>query len=133
MLNYRLDHQAGLTFAALADPSRRGPRVYPAFKRFKGTGRGPKLGWQVAQSDERPRAGVTRRLIMLAGPDTDSIERRIRIEQPRDRVWQGLVNADVFGTWFGADLAGQSFVPGQRVRWAISCNVLPPPVSPTIV
>jgi uncharacterized protein YndB with AHSA1/START domain len=48
--------------------------------------------------------------------DTDSIERSIVINAPRDRVWRALTNADEFATWFGVDLRGQTFAPGQRVR-----------------
>ncbi len=52
--------------------------------------------------------------------DTDRIERSIVINAPRERVWRALSNAEEFGTWFGADLKGQSFVPGQRVRGRMS-------------
>jgi len=48
--------------------------------------------------------------------ETDRIERSIVINASRDRVWRALTNAEDFGTWFGADLKGQSFTPGQRVR-----------------
>lgn len=48
--------------------------------------------------------------------DSDRIERSIIINAPRERVWQALTNAEEFGTWFGADLKGQIFVPGQRAR-----------------
>jgi uncharacterized protein YndB with AHSA1/START domain len=51
---------------------------------------------------------------------TDRIERSVVINAPRERVWLALSNAEKFGTWFGADLAGQSFVPGQRVRGPIT-------------
>jgi uncharacterized protein YndB with AHSA1/START domain len=47
---------------------------------------------------------------------TDRIERSIVIDAPRDRVWHALSNAEAFGTWFGANLAGQTFDPGARVR-----------------
>ena len=52
--------------------------------------------------------------------DTDRIERSIVINAPRERVWRALSSAEEFGTWFGADLKGQSFVPGQRVRGRMS-------------
>ena len=52
--------------------------------------------------------------------DTDRIERSIVINAPRERVWRALSNAEEFGTWFGADLKGQSFAPGQRVRGRVS-------------
>ncbi len=48
--------------------------------------------------------------------DTDRIERSIVISAPRERVWVALANAEEFGTWFGVDLKGQTFAPGQRVR-----------------
>ena len=48
--------------------------------------------------------------------DTDRIERSIIINAPRDRVWKALSNAEEFGTWFGANLKGQTFAPGQRAR-----------------
>ena len=48
--------------------------------------------------------------------DTDRIERSIVIDAPRERVWRALSNAEEFGAWFGADLKGQSFALGQRVR-----------------
>lgn len=47
---------------------------------------------------------------------TDRIERRIVIAAPRARVWRALTNAEEFGAWFGADLSGQTFAPGQRAR-----------------
>lgn len=51
---------------------------------------------------------------------TDRIERAIQIDAPRARVWRALAIAEAFGQWFGADLKGQSFVPGQRVRGPIT-------------
>jgi uncharacterized protein YndB with AHSA1/START domain len=53
---------------------------------------------------------------MKIDSDTDRIERSVVINAPRDRVWRALANAEEFGTWFGADLKGQTFAPGQRVR-----------------
>jgi uncharacterized protein YndB with AHSA1/START domain len=53
-------------------------------------------------------------------PDADRIERSVLIDAPLDRVWQALADAETFGTWFGADLSGQAFVPGQRTRGPIS-------------
>lgn len=47
---------------------------------------------------------------------TDSIQRSIVINASRERVWRALTNAEEFGAWFGADLAGQVFQPGQRAR-----------------
>lgn len=55
--------------------------------------------------------------------ETDRIERSIVINAPRERVWRALSNAEEFGAWFGAKLAGQTFAPGQRTRGQItSCG-----------
>jgi uncharacterized protein YndB with AHSA1/START domain len=48
--------------------------------------------------------------------ETDIIERTIQINAPRSRVWRALSNAEEFGNWFGANLKGQTFEPGRRVR-----------------
>lgn len=48
--------------------------------------------------------------------DTDTIERSVVINAPRERVWRALSNPEEFGTWFGANLKGQTFAPGQRAR-----------------
>ncbi|MEO8653507.1 MAG: SRPBCC family protein [Ramlibacter sp.] len=48
--------------------------------------------------------------------ETDRIERSIQIDAPRSRVWRALANAEEFGNWFGANLKGQAFAPGQRVQ-----------------
>jgi len=53
---------------------------------------------------------------MSTNSETNSIERSILINASRDRVWKALSNAEDFGTWFGADLKGQSFAVGQRAR-----------------
>jgi uncharacterized protein YndB with AHSA1/START domain len=53
-------------------------------------------------------------------PVTDRIERSIRIDAPRSRVWRALSNAEEFGGWFGANLEGQAFAPGQRVQGPIT-------------
>lgn len=52
--------------------------------------------------------------------NSDRIERNIVINAPRDRVWRALSNANEFGTWFGANLEGQTFAPGQRARGQIT-------------
>ncbi|MES2017692.1 MAG: SRPBCC family protein [Pseudomonadota bacterium] len=60
---------------------------------------------------------------MTTTTDTNSIERSIVINAPRERVWQALSQAEQFGTWFGANLKGQQFKAGQRVRGPItSCG-----------
>lgn len=51
---------------------------------------------------------------------TDRIERSVLIRAPRERVWQALANAESFGNWFGADLKGLDFKPGQRTRGRIT-------------
>ena len=58
---------------------------------------------------------------MTASPsDTDRIERSVVIDAPRERVWRALSNAETFGRWFGANLDGQTFAPGQRARGRIT-------------
>lgn len=53
---------------------------------------------------------------MNAPLNTDRIERSVVINAPRGRVWRALSNAEEFGTWFGANLKGQTFAPGQRAH-----------------
>ncbi len=52
--------------------------------------------------------------------ETNSIERRIVINAPRERVWRAISTAEQFGTWFGAKLEGQTFAPGKRIRGQIT-------------
>ncbi len=47
---------------------------------------------------------------------TDRIERKILLKAPRSRVWRALTNAEEFGAWFGVDLKGKTFAPGQYVH-----------------
>jgi len=54
--------------------------------------------------------------------DTDRIERSIHIKAPRPRVWRALSNAEEYGHWFGANLKGQAFAPGQRVQGPITIS-----------
>jgi uncharacterized protein YndB with AHSA1/START domain len=51
---------------------------------------------------------------------TDRIERSVKIDAPRARVWQALTTAQEFGEWFGCNLRGQKFAPGQRARGPIT-------------
>lgn len=51
---------------------------------------------------------------------SDRIERSIVIQAPRERVWQLLADAESFGRWFGADLSGQAFRPGEVTRGPIA-------------
>ena len=55
-----------------------------------------------------------------AGNVSNNIRRSTLINAPRARVWHALANAEAFGTWFGADLKGQTFAPGQRTRGPIT-------------
>lgn len=57
---------------------------------------------------------------MSTTTDTDRIERSVVINAPRERVWRALSNAEEFGTWFGANLKGQTFAPGKRARGKIT-------------
>ena len=57
---------------------------------------------------------------MTTVTETDRIERSIIINAPRERVWRALSSAEEFGDWFGANLAGQTFAPGQRARGQIT-------------
>ena len=52
--------------------------------------------------------------------ESDRIERSIVIEAPRAKVWRALSSAEEFGGWFGANLQGQTFAPGQRVQGPIT-------------
>jgi uncharacterized protein YndB with AHSA1/START domain len=51
---------------------------------------------------------------------SDRIERSIVINAPRTKVWRALTDAEEFGTWFGANLKGQTFARGQRARGQIT-------------
>ena len=51
---------------------------------------------------------------------TDRIERQVRIQAPRARVWRALSDPQEFGTWFGVALQDRAFVPGQRVQGRIT-------------
>jgi uncharacterized protein YndB with AHSA1/START domain len=51
---------------------------------------------------------------------TDRIERSIVINAPRERVWRALSDADELGTWFGVNLRGMRFAPGERTRGHIT-------------
>lgn len=51
---------------------------------------------------------------------TDRIERQITIKAPPTRVWKALSNAEEFGAWFGANLKGNTFAPGRRLKGPIT-------------
>jgi uncharacterized protein YndB with AHSA1/START domain len=54
----------------------------------------------------------------MAG-STDRIEKRIRLDAPRSRVWRALADSKEFGKWFRVVLEGQ-FRPGARVRGKVT-------------
>jgi len=62
---------------------------------------------------------------MTSALDTDRVERSILINATRERVWRALANAEEFGAWFGADLSGQVFKPGERARGRFSHKEFP--------
>ena len=49
----------------------------------------------------------------------DRIEKTAVLRAPRSRVWRALTNADEFGTWFRARLAG-TFAEGATLRGPIT-------------
>jgi uncharacterized protein YndB with AHSA1/START domain len=51
---------------------------------------------------------------------TDRIERKILLKASRARVWRALSNAPEFGSWFGVDFKGKSFVAGKPVRGQVT-------------
>jgi uncharacterized protein YndB with AHSA1/START domain len=56
----------------------------------------------------------------MAPTVTDRIEKQIVLRAPRARVWRALSNAEEFGTWFGADMKGATFKPGQWARGRVT-------------
>lgn len=50
---------------------------------------------------------------------TDRIEKQIRLNAPRARVWRALTDAREFGQWFGVKLSG-AVVPGAKLRGPIT-------------
>lgn len=58
----------------------------------------------------------------MSTSETNSIERSILINASREKVWRALSNAEQFGMWFGVDLTGQTFIPGQAVRGLMNSN-----------
>ena len=57
---------------------------------------------------------------MTTSSDTDRIERSVLINAPRSKVWRAISDAEAFGEWFGANLKGQIFAPGQRAKGQIT-------------
>jgi uncharacterized protein YndB with AHSA1/START domain len=78
-------------------------------------------------------------MTMSQSSETDRIERSVVINASRERVWRALSNAEEFGTWFGVNLAGQTFSPGRPARgpvthkgyehiiWEVTVERLEPP------
>ena len=58
--------------------------------------------------------------MIKSSSETDRIERSVHIKASRSRVWRALSNAEEFGTWFGANLKGQIFAPGQHAQGTVS-------------
>lgn len=56
----------------------------------------------------------------MAESVSDRIEKRIVLRAPRARVWRALSDAEEFGAWFGADMKGARFVPGQWARGKVT-------------
>src|SRR5262245_54038062 len=50
---------------------------------------------------------------------TDRIEKSLRIQAPRSRLWRALTDAGEFGSWFRAKLDG-SFAVGARITGRIT-------------
>ena len=57
---------------------------------------------------------------MSTDTSTDRIERSIHIQAPRSKVWRALTTAEDYGKWFGAQLSGPTFTPGQHVQGPIT-------------
>lgn len=50
---------------------------------------------------------------------TDRIEKHVRLNAPRARVWRALTNPQEFGSWFGVKIAGP-FAPGARLNGQVT-------------
>ncbi|HWC98540.1 MAG TPA: SRPBCC family protein [Candidatus Sulfopaludibacter sp.] len=46
----------------------------------------------------------------------DSIEKRIELQAPRERVWRAIVNPAEFGAWFGVEFVEGGFETGRRAK-----------------
>lgn len=68
----------------------------------------------------KQETGTMEELRSESAAQTDRIERSVVIDAPRERVWRALSNAEEFGTWFRANLKGQTFAPGKRARGNIT-------------
>jgi uncharacterized protein YndB with AHSA1/START domain len=52
---------------------------------------------------------------------SDHIEKEIRVDAPRSRVWRALANSQEFGQWFGVALEGD-FVAGEAIQGQITAR-----------
>lgn len=52
---------------------------------------------------------------MTSTTTSDRIEKQIRLDSPRSRVWRALTDAKQFGAWFGVDLQG-AFARGVTIH-----------------
>jgi len=57
---------------------------------------------------------------MSQASESDRIERSVVINASRERVWRALSDPQEFGTWFGVNLTGQTFIPGRTTRGPIT-------------
>jgi uncharacterized protein YndB with AHSA1/START domain len=57
---------------------------------------------------------------MMDTVSTDRIEKTIVLKAPRSRVWRALTSPDEVSDWFGVNLKGGTFVPGQATRGPIT-------------
>jgi uncharacterized protein YndB with AHSA1/START domain len=51
---------------------------------------------------------------------TDRIERNVLLKASRARVWRALSDAGEFGSWFGVDFKGKSFVAGKQIHGKVT-------------
>src|SRR5882724_8928846 len=51
---------------------------------------------------------------------TDRIERKIVLKATRARIWRALTHIEEFNNWFGVQLEGTRFVPGERFTGRIT-------------
>ncbi|KMT52498.1 SRPBCC family protein [Pseudomonas fildesensis] len=50
----------------------------------------------------------------------DRIERKVLLNAPRKQVWEALIDAERFGSWFGIALKGKAFVAGETIEAPIT-------------
>jgi uncharacterized protein YndB with AHSA1/START domain len=60
--------------------------------------------------------------------NTDSIEKKIVLKAPRERVWRAISDSRQFGAWFGAALDGP-FVAGEWMTGRIAPTQVDPEVA----